>query len=389
MNRREFLQKVAEGFGGLCLASALGGILTLPETTSAQDQISAQIAEGVLGEDQRFIAPARYWVKLEEKKVKCLLCPKKCVVPNLERGYCGVRENQEGEYKTLIYNRVCSLGADPVEKKPFFHFLPRSRSFSLSTAGCNFECKYCQNWQISQFRPEQVRAQSLSPDDIVQLAQRSECETVAFTYGEPVVFFEYMYDTAVKARAAGLRPIVITNGFYEEKPLRDLCKVVPAIKVDFKGFSEGFYKEVCAAELKPVLDCLQIIKEEKVWLELVVLIIPTKNDAPQEIESMCKWIVKHLGADVPLHFSRFHPEYKLKNLPPTPVKTLERFYQIARDQGVNYVYVGNVWGHKYESTFCPKCGTLLIHRVGYFVDPPRLKDGKCPQCALPIPGVWT
>lgn len=389
MSRREFLQKLALGIGGVGIASTLGSVFTTPLTLYAQDKSEEPLSDGVLGEDQRFIAPARYWEKLDEKKIKCFLCPKHCIVANLERGYCGVRENINGEYKTLVYNRVCSIGVDPVEKKPFYHFLPRSRTFSFSTAGCNFECKYCQNWQISQFRPEQVRATYLPPREIIRLAKESYSASIAFTYGEPVVFFEFMYDTAVKAREAGLRSIVITNGFYEEKPLRDLCKVVNAIKVDFKGFSEDFYKNICAGELKPVLRALEIIKEEKVWLELVVLIIPTKNDSPQEIEKMCEWTVEHLGVDVPVHFSRFYPQYKLKNLPDTPVKTLEQCYQIARQQGLNYVYIGNVPGHKLENTFCPKCGTLLIKRIGYYVEPPLIKNGKCPKCSQIIAGIWT
>lgn len=393
ISRREFLKKLVQGAGGLCMASLFGAggvssIMFTPRFVRAQDQATGRVYEGILGEDARFIAPARYWEKLPEKKVVCKLCPKECVVANRERGYCGVRENHNGEYKTLVYNRLCSAHADPVEKKPFFHFLPGTLAFSFSTAGCNFECKYCQNWQISQFRPEQVRAMYMTPEKIVRVAKSTGSRSVAFTYGEPVVFFELMYDTAVKAREAGLRPIVITNGFYQEKPLRDLCKVVDAIKVDFKGFSEKFYREICDGELKPVLRNLKIIKESGVWLELVVLIVPTLNDSPSEIEAMSKWIMKNLGPDVPIHFSRFHPEYKLKNLPPTPVKTLEQCHKIARDNGIKFVYIGNVWAHKYENTYCPRCGTLLINRVGYMVEPPRLKNGRCPKCNEPIPGIW-
>lgn len=229
----------------------------------------------------------------------------------------------------------------------------------------------------------------MTPDKIVAAAKQTGCKSIAFTYGEPSVFYEFMYDVAVKARENGIKPIVVSNGYLQEEPLRELCKVVDGIKVDFKGFSEGFYRDVCMGDLQPVLRNLKIIKEEGVWLELVVLVIPTKNDSPDEIDRMSKWIIDNLGADVPIHFSRFHPEYKLKNLPATPMKTLEQCHEITRKNGVKFVYLGNVWNHKYENTYCPKCGTLLIDRIGYQVETPHFKNGLCPKCSEPIPGFWS
>ncbi len=393
VSRRDFLKKIARGAGAWCTLSVLGGtlgnLILAPGDVAAQDEAQTLSGDkGVKGPDEQFVKAARYRESLKEKKVLCKLCPKECEVANLERGYCGVRENRNGEYKTLVYGRVCSLNDDPIEKKPLFHFLPGTKAFSLSTAGCNFDCKYCQNWQISQFRPEQVRARYLDPTLVPTLARRTSCKSVAYTYGEPVIFYEYMYDSATAARKTGIRNVVITNGYFQEEPLRELCSVVDAIKVDFKGFSQKFYEEVCDGELEPVLRNLKIMKEQGVWLELVILIIPTKNDSPEEIKKMSTWVVENLGADVPMHFSRFHPQYKLKNLPPTPVKTLERCCEIAKENGVNYTYLGNVPGHKLENTYCPKCNELLIRRTGFFVRKPDIKDGKCPNCGEPIAGIW-
>ena len=332
---------------------------------------------------------ALFWEALADKKVKCVLCPRECEVADVERGYCGVRENQGGAYQTLVYGALCSANVDPIEKKPLFHYLPGTTAFSIATAGCNIECKFCQNWRISQFRPEQVESVLVQPERLVASCASRRCPTIAYTYSEPVVFYEYMHDTAALARQRDVGSVMISNGYIQEKPLRQLCQHLTGVKVDFKAFTEKFYAESCAGELKPVLATLEILKDIGIWFELVVLIIPTLNDSPGEIKQMSQWVLKHLGPSVPMHFTRFHPTYRITNLPRTPVSTIERCRQIALDEGVRYVYAGNVPMHPGENTYCHNCQHELIKRVGFRVRFNRIKDGKCPQCATPIPGVWS
>lgn len=333
--------------------------------------------------------PAMFWEPQAEKKVKCTLCPRGCVVADVERGYCGVRENQGGAYQTLVYGALCSGNLDPIEKKPLFHYLPGSEAFSIATAGCNIECKFCQNWQISQFRPEQVESVVVEPDKLVARCKAEKCPTIAYTYSEPVVFYEYMHDTAALGREHGVGSVMISNGYIQEQPLRRLCRQLTGVKIDFKAFSEKFYAEWCAGQLKPVLATLETLKDIGIWFELVVLVVPTLNDSPEEVRDMSAWVVKHLGPDVPLHFTRFHPTYRVTNLPATPVATLERCRQVALDAGVHHVYAGNVPGHPGENTYCHSCQAELIRRVGFRVVRNQLKDGKCPKCGVAIPGVWS
>jgi pyruvate formate lyase activating enzyme len=332
--------------------------------------------------------PALYWEDAGEKRVKCVLCPRECVVADLERGTCGVRENRGGEYYTLVYERPCSLHNDPIEKKPLFHFRPGTKALSLATAGCNIECKFCQNWEISQFRPEQVPSKHVTAEEVVRAAERMGSRSIAFTYSEPVIFYEYMKDICLAAESTGIGRVMISNGYIEKKPLADLLPHMDGIKIDFKAFSESFYKKQCSAHLRPVLDRLVQIREADKWLELVVLVIPTLNDDPKELAAMSRWIVQKLGPDVPIHFTRFHSMYKIKNLPPTPIRTLEKAREIALDAGIHFAYAGNVPGHPGENTHCPSCGETLIHRDGYFIERNRIEGGKCPDCKTSIPGVW-
>jgi pyruvate formate lyase activating enzyme len=299
-----------------------------------------------------------------------------------------VRENQSGTYYTLVYNHPCSARPDPIEKKPFYHFLPRSLAYSLATAGCNMNCKYCQNWEISQVRPEQVRSFLLTPQDCARQARKLDCLSIAYTYTEPVIFWEYMRDISEAAKKMGVKNTMISAGFVEEKPLRDLLPLMDAVKIDLKSFSDSFYREICRGRLAPVLEALKIIREQGVWLEIVYLVLPTLNDSSEEIRALSKWIRKELGPDVPVHFSRFHPTYLMKNLPPTPVNTLERIRGIALSEGLRFVYIGNVPGHPGESTYCPECGVRVIHRTGYNVRLEALGSDKCAKCGLTIPGVW-
>lgn len=332
---------------------------------------------------------AEFYKKHEDKEIECELCPRKCMVGDKERGYCGVRENIDGEYFTLIHGKPCSANVDPIEKKPLFHFLPGSYAFSIATAGCNLNCKFCQNWQISQFRPEQIRSFDLAPGELALQAGKNECKSIAYTYSEPVVFYEYMRDCAVAGAERNIRSVMISAGYIQPEPLRNLLPHLSAVKIDLKSFREKYYKDICNGQLKPVLDTLLILRESGIWFEIVYLMVPTLNDDPAEIEDLCLWLISELGADVPVHFTRFHPDYLLKDLPPTPVKSLEKAYEIARKAGLNFPYVGNVYGHEGENTYCPDCGKIIIKRRGYLVENIFLKYNACGGCGRVIPGIWS
>jgi pyruvate formate lyase activating enzyme len=324
----------------------------------------------------------------EGSYVKCQLCPKGCIISEGHRGDCRVRENRDGKLYTMVYGNPCAVHADPIEKKPFYHFLPTSVAFSIATAGCNLHCQYCQNWEISQFPPEELDTYDLPPEGVVDAALRSGSDSVAYTYSEPTIFYEYMVDTARMVREAGLRNVVISAGYINPGPLRELCRTVDAIKIDLKGFNEDFYQRVCDATLQPVLDTIRLINEEGVYLEIVNLVVPTLNDHPDELRELARWIVDSVGPDVPIHFSRFQPKYKLMNLPPTPVESLETAREIAMEEGINYAYVGNVPGHPANHTYCARCGQPIIIRQGFAVLDYHLGEGNCAYCGNPIPGVW-
>jgi len=310
-------------------------------------------------------------------------------VADRERGYCGVRENRGGTYYSLSYGRLCAIHSDPVEKKPLFHVLPGSTAYSVAAPGCNMECRFCQNWEISQFRPEQLRLVERTPDAAAEEAVSRGDALIATTYTEPVVFAEYVRDLARAGRKRGVGSVMISNGYIQEKPLRDLLPHLTAVKIDLKAFTETFYRDVCSGELEPVLRTLEILKSAGTWFEIVVLIVPTLNDAEGENREMFRWIRTKLGVDVPVHLTRFHPTYKLRNLPPTPVQTLDRLWRIAREEKLRFVYVGNVRGHPSESTRCPECDEIVIRRVGLSAIRNELEDGKCRHCRHEIPGIWT
>lgn len=331
---------------------------------------------------------ARHYEILPDGPVQCGLCPRQCFVPEGERGYCGVRENRNGKYLTLNYGRPCAANLDPIEKKPFFHVYPGSQSFSIAAVGCNIECRFCQNWEISRGSPDEVKAAYRTPAQIAAAAAGHKARTIAYTYGEPVVFYEYMCDCARAARDAGIENVVVSNGYIREDPLKELLPLVRAVKIDLKAFTQSFYGEVCDGELQPVLDTLKRLAGAGVWFEIVVLLIPTLNDSPDELKRMAGWITKELGPNVPLHFSRFHPAYKMRNLPPTPVATLEQARGIALAEGCRFVYIGNAPGVEGQNTFCPSCKTLLVQRQRYHVADIQIEDGKCVNCGTAIPGIW-
>ncbi len=339
-------------------------------------------------DDWNAAVEARYYKKLSGKVVQCKLCPRECTVAPGDRGYCRVRENRGGTYYSLVYSRIVAAHVDPVEKKPFFHFLPGSLAFSVATAGCNVHCKFCQNWEISQARPEDLRSSKVSPKELAARAKESGCTLLAYTYSEPTVFNEYVVDAAEAGRAIGLRSVVVSNGFIQQEPLKRLCQSVAAIKIDVKAFSEKYYREVVRGELKPVLDTLVTIRKHGTWSEIVYLVVPTLNDGDAEFRGLSRWVKSELGADVPVHFTRFYPLYLLRNLPPTPVETLERAKAVADAEGLQYVYIGNVPGHRAQHTYCPKCRRLLIERAGFTVRQAHLQRGKCEYCQQVIPGVW-
>lgn len=322
------------------------------------------------------------------KTVQCELCPNSCVLDINQTSRCRTRINKDGKLYSLVYGKPCAVHVDPIEKKPFFHFLPGTTAFSIATAGCVLSCKFCQNWQISQAKPEETDTYDMPPEKVVNNAAAYKCKSIAYTYTEPTAFYEYMYDTAVIARNRKVRNTVHSCGYINEKPLRKLSKYLDAADIDLKAFTEDFYQRICNGSLKPVLRSLVVLKEEGVWLEITNLVIPTLNDDMKKINEMSGWIVKNLGPEVPIHFSRFVPHYKLSNLPPTPLETLSEARKTAMDAGLKFVYIGNI-RHEGENTFCPKCGKLLIERQAYTIVQNNISNGKCKFCNTAVPGVWS
>ena len=332
---------------------------------------------------------ALFWDKLKGNTVQCRLCPRRCVIPEGRRGYCGVRVNHKGKLFTLAYNNPVAVAIDPIEKKPFFHVLPGTGALSIAVAGCNLRCIFCQNRNISQETPDKTVNYNITPQEIVNLAKKYKVPSIVFTYTEPTIFYEYMLDIAKLAKKSGLHVGMHTCGYINPEPLKKLLKYMDFVDVDLKSFSDKFYQELGnGAHLAPILQTLKVIKESGTHLEITTLVIPGKNDSEKEIRAMCAWIKNNLGADTPLSFSRFFPQFKLKNIPPTPIETLKKAYSIAKEVGLKYVYIGNVPGIKEESTFCPHCGKVLIKRFGYSILENNIVGGKCKFCGTKIKGVW-
>jgi pyruvate formate lyase activating enzyme len=331
------------------------------------------------------------WLIGERRRaVQCEVCPKACVIGPGERGDCRIRVNLDGELRAVTYGLPSAVHIDPIEKKPLNHFRPGRAILSLATVGCNLHCRNCQNWTLSQTDPEDADNVSLPPDAVVALARQRRVPMVAFTYSEPLAYYEYTLEGAAAARAAGLDSVLVSAGYGNPGPLRRLFKVISAANIDLKAFSDDFYQRVCSGTLKPVLDALVIAKEEDVWLEITNLVIPTLNDDPKMVGAMARWIVENLGGDTPLHISRFTPHYRLQNLPPTPEKTLDRLAEVANEAGLHYVYVGNVLGSDRQNTRCSNCHELLVERRGYVIVRNELAatNGACPRCETRVAGVW-
>ncbi|UCF78655.1 MAG: AmmeMemoRadiSam system radical SAM enzyme [Candidatus Eiseniibacteriota bacterium] len=389
--RRDFLKKLGLLSGIAAGSVAVPGLPGFgpPGPGPSGSALAQAGSEGSFRPQDAALKEALFYKKHAEMEVECELCPKNCKVGDIERGYCGVRENRSGVYYSLVYARPCAVHVDPIEKKPLFHFLPGTSAFSIGTAGCNMDCKFCQNWEMSQARPEQTRNYLLEPRELVQNARQTNSASIAFTYSEPaVVAFEYMLDSAREGNKENVRTVMISNGYINREPMLEALKHLGAVKIDLKAFTEKYYKEICDATLKPVLDVLLLLAKSGVWYEIVYLVLPTLNDSDSELTSMSRWVKRELGPDVPLHFSRFYPTYKMKRLPQTPNSTLERARNIARSAGLNYVYIGNVPGHEGESTYCPACDRPVIRRAGYSILERNISNGKCVQCGQKIPGIW-
>jgi pyruvate formate lyase activating enzyme len=320
--------------------------------------------------------------------VRCLLCAQSCDIKPGQSGRCRARGNVNGELRSLVYGRPAATHVDPIEKKPFFHFLPGSNALSFGTSGCPLRCKFCQNWELSQSTPGDLDAPYTSPVEMAAKATARRSPVIAFTYNEPTVFAEYLLDVAAAAQARGVRSVMVSCGFANEAPLADICRAVSAIKIDLKGFSETFYRNVCGAEFGPVLRSIRQVAKSGRHLEIVNLVVPTLNDAEKSLSELASWVAGELGPDVPLHFTRFHPDYQLLNLPPTPVATLERARDIAMAAGIRYAYVGNVPGHPGNHTYCPGCRKVVVRRDNFFVGEMHVKNGACEYCKRAIAGVW-
>ncbi|MFH1506621.1 MAG: AmmeMemoRadiSam system radical SAM enzyme [archaeon] len=326
---------------------------------------------------------ALHYKKLKDNLVQCQLCPRFCSIKPGEIGDCKARKNEKGELYSLVYGKLCSVNVDPIEKKPMYHFLPGEHAFSIGTTGCNLHCAFCQNWSTSQANAGSVPGMDLNPKEAVTLAMNKDCKIIAYTYNDPIVFFEYVLDTAKIARKKGLKNVIVCNGYINPKPLKEWCKYIDGANIDLKSFNPEFYKKYCFGELEPVKESLKILKKNKVWLEITNLIIPGLNDDLKEIGEMCKWIAKELGKDVPIHFSRFHPCHKMLDRAPTSVESLHKIAEVAKKH-LNYVYLGNVL--EKGETICPECGEHLIER-SYCLEHDKLEDGCCP-CGKKIPGCW-
>ena len=346
--------------------------------------MTARVPDDLRGEHH----PGRWWHRLDDGRIQCDLCPRDCRLHEGQRGACFVRARVGDQMVLTTYGRSSGFCVDPIEKKPLNHFLPGTAVFSFGTAGCNLACKFCQNWDISKSRDMDRLMDSASPEGIAEAAKASGCRSVAFTYNDPVIFAEYAMDAADACRAAGLETVAVTAGYISPEPRREFYAKMDAANVDLKGFTDEFYVKLTGAKLAPVLDTLAYLKHEtSVWLEITTLLIPTRNDSDEDNRAMAKWIRRELGPDVPLHFTAFHPDFKMMDLPPTPGSTLSRMRRIAIDEGLNFVYTGNVHDREGGTTFCPSCKSALIVRDWYRIESYRLAaDGKCPDCHAAIPG---
>lgn len=336
------------------------------------------------------IKEAMLYDKIADEQVRCNLCAHRCTIKSGRRGICGIRENKEGVLYSLVYGTLIAENIDPIEKKPFFHVYPASKAYSMATMGCNFSCSFCQNHDISQMprTTRMIYGEDSSPGEIVARAKKSDSKTIAYTYTEPTIYFELAYDTAKIAVENGLGNVFVTNGFMTAETLEAIAPYLAAANVDLKSFRDEFYKKYCGARLHPVLESLQKMKEKGVWVEITTLLIPTLNDSNEELNDIARFIAG-LGIETPWHISRFHPQYKMQNVPVTPLTSLHRAAQIGKEAGLKYVYSGNVPGDQGENTCCFKCGNLLIERYGFKIVSMNLKGNQCSKCGTELDGMFS
>lgn len=376
VDRRQFLTELGRyGLGtcGLCALAKIG----------VNDALAVEPRT-------RWTREVDFYERLSDGTVVCGVCPHHCMLDDGETGICLARTNVGGKHYSRAYGHPCILRVDSIEKVPLSHFVPGTRTMTIATGGCNLRCLYCQNWQQSQTRPDELKTFDLTPEQAVKAAKEKGIEVIAFNYTEPVAFLEYAKDIARAARKAEIRVVAATGAYVEPEPLIDFAQYVDAITIGLKGFTEDFYETVCGVRLDGVLESIKTIKKKtNCWLELVNLIVPTYNDDPNTIRKMVGWIRRNVGLTTPLHFSRFVPMYRLTNLPRTSVTTLETACNIARRVGLKYVYTSNIAPHDGNNTYCSKCGFSLIQRLGFKILDNRLRDGRCPQCHTRIPGVWS
>ncbi len=345
------------------------------------------LAKGAINKKE--LVEAKWYKQLDKSYVQCQLCFRKCTLKDGGRSYCTNRINKGGKLYTLVYNNISAIQIDPVEKEPLLHFLPGTKTLCFGTAGCNFRCSFCHNWHLSTKNIEEIDFEYLTPEGAVNKTKEMKCTSVSFTYNEPTVFYEWVYEVAKLAKKHGIRTYIHTNGGMNPEPLKELIKYLDAVCIDLKGFTSQFYQDTSFSKFEHVLNTLTTIKSTGVWFEIVNLVIPKMNDDQDKIKEMCLWIRDNISKQVPIHFSRFFPSYKLTKLPPTPIETLEKARKTALDIGLEYVTIGNVPGHQANSTYCSKCQNIVIKRIHFAVLENNIDKGKCKFCGNNIPGVWT
>jgi pyruvate formate lyase activating enzyme len=356
---------------------------------TAACMVCSRLSAGVPGNKKpgKYSCEAHYY-NLTPRGVQCGICPNECNLKPGEESMCHNRVNFDNKLYSVAYGNPCAAHVDPIEKKPLLHFLPQSTAFSIATAGCNFACLNCQNWEISQTSPSKTTNMELMPAAVVETCISSKCESIAYTYSEPTSFYEYMFDTAKLAKAKNIRNVLVSNGYIKQEPLQKLIPYLDAANIDLKAFDNTLHLKLTGGKLQPVLDTLVALQKSKVWLEITNLVVPSWSDNFDMIGQMCKWLGKNGFTEVPLHFSRFSPLYKLTQLPVTPLNTLLKAKEIAVAEGCKYVYIGNVPGKGFENTYCPSCNKLVIERRGFSLLSVNMKEGKCNSCQAKIAGVW-
>jgi len=379
-SKRTFLRNM---FLGSC------GIIILPELIKAKN---IKLFSNESNFDKKFDKPWKWsreamFYETTSKGCRCLICPNECLIRENSISICQTRLTYENKLYTIAYGNPCAVHIDPIEKKPLYHFLPGSTSYSIATAGCNLSCLNCQNWTISQASPKDTRNYDLMPNKVVSEAKRNLCKSISYTYSEPIVFYEYTYDTAIIAKNTSVKNVLVSAGYINKEPLKKLATVIDAANIDLKSFSDEIYKKLNGGKLQPILETLITIKEMNVWLEITNLIVPQWTDNLQMIRTMCKWLYDNGFSTTPLHFSRFYPQYKLTHLPPTPTTILKKAKEIALEIGLKYVYIGNV-PEEDQNTYCHNCKKLLIERKGYSILQVNIINNKCKFCNITIPGIW-